>query len=97
MIKITYTYETWTEDDIDFGEPGDTGVISGSLAVTFSELVHELEKFPEAHCSFGIPCWASTPVEHDYRAGTYTRIHIHPGRDARSQRYWAKAWHHVYG
>lgn len=79
-------------------EYDDEGEIIDSLVhvncrYDFRELVGLLrDKFTEPSCSPGVPNWSSTEPDTDYRTGEYAVESIHPARDAKNQKRWAKAW-----
>lgn len=95
-ILISQTYEIVTEESAEHGEPAEQGFEWEDVPYGFRELVDliESEGFNVPSCSPGVPSWLSTEVIQDrafIEDGEHRTLSIHPGRDARSQRYWAKA------
>jgi len=92
-ILISQTFEIVTEESAEHGEPAESGFDWEDIPHGFRETVELIQSggFNVPSCSPGVPDWLSTESEQDFRTGEYETKSIHPGRDARSQRYWAKA------
>lgn len=94
MILISQTFETYSPESAENGEPDDTGFYFKNVPHSFRELVDLIEAggFYSASDSHGVPRWLSSYAEttDDY-TGEHEIRSIHPGNDRRSQRYWAKA------
>jgi hypothetical protein len=91
MITISRTYQVYTQASAEHGEAAESGFYYEDDKVTFRELVQLLADHPIPSCSHGIPDWTTSYPDIDYRTGRETFYSIHPGRDAISQKYWAKA------
>ena len=91
-IKISVTYECWDQDSIEAGETDDKGFEFEDADYGFRELVDYLHSdgFNMPSSWPGVPSWVSTEGEL-HTDGSHTIRSIHPGKDAQSQRYWAKA------
>lgn len=96
-IIINKTYEIITEESAEQGEVEEHGYVYQDVEISFRDLVDMLREFPLGSSWPGIPRWASSEQEQDYVTGEWYSESIHPGDDARSQRYWTKAWQYVYG
>jgi len=92
-IKISKTYEIVTHDSAENGDTSESGFICEDAEYSFSELVYAMERegFYKPNRSHGCPDWVSTYPEQNFRDGSYTIYSLHPGKDARSLRYWEKA------
>jgi len=92
-IILSQTYEVWDGAALLAGETDDRGFDFENVAYTFRETVEKIRSggFVYASCSHGAPAWLSTETYVDYRTGDAETKSLHPGRDARSQKYWAKA------
>lgn len=93
MIILSQTYEIVTSESAENGEAADRGFDWENSPHTFRETVERIQDggFAYPSCSHGVPGWLSTEPEQDYETGEYETKSLHPARDARSQRYWAKA------
>lgn len=91
MILISKTYETVTQESLEYGVAEESGFEYTNMPFSFRELVGELEKYPHPSCSHGVPRWVSSYPEINYTTGEETTYSLHPGRDKRSVRYWEKA------
>lgn len=93
MIILSQTYEIVTPESAEYGEAADRGFDWEDCPHTFRETVELIRDggfiYPSA--SYGAPGWLSTEPEHDYWTGETEQKSLHPGEDARSQRYWEKA------
>jgi hypothetical protein len=91
-IKISVTYEEWSQEAIEAGETDERGFEFEDVDYGFRELVDYIDRegFTQSNCYPGTPDWLSTEGEL-HTDGSHTIKAIHPGKDARSQRYWAKA------
>jgi hypothetical protein len=95
-IKISVTYEIVTEESAEDGEVADSGFEFENADYGFRELVDYIqsEGFTNPSSSHGVPRWITTEVIQDrafFEDGEHRTLSIHPGKDARSQKYWAKA------
>ncbi|WP_323016419.1 hypothetical protein [Castellaniella sp.] len=90
-ILISKTYEILDEESLEAGETNDRGFEFEDKEFDFKELVRELENYPNPSCYPGVPHWVSSNDDPDLATGDTVIYSLHPGRDARSQRYWAKA------
>lgn len=91
-IILSQTFEIVTEEIAADGEAAESGFDWEGVPHTFRETVDLIESgFNVPNCSVGVPDWLSTEAEQDMHDGSYETKSIHPGRDARSQRYWEKA------
>lgn len=88
-ISKTFTVAAIGADD----EPEDieSGFMFEDEPYSFRQLVDELSGFPHPSCSHGTPRWVTDDGDQDLITGEITTCSLHPGRDAQSQRYWAKA------
>lgn len=95
-IQLSQTYEIVTEESAQDGEAADSGFDWQDVAYSFRDTVELIksEGFNVPSCSPGVPGWLSTEVIQDrayFERGEHRTLSLHPGRDARSQRYWEKA------
>lgn len=92
-IILSQTYEIVTEESASYGAAEDRGYDWENVAYSFRETVDLIRRggFTESSCSHGVPSWLSTEPEQDFRTGEWETKSLHPGDDARSRRYWAKA------
>lgn len=93
-IILSQTFETFTPESLETGDREDGGFDWEDVPYTFRETVDLIRDggFIHASCSHGVPRWLSTEAETtDYRTGETEVKTLHPGADARSQRYWEKA------
>lgn len=95
-IKISQTYEIVTEESAADGEAAENGFDFENADYGFRELVEYIksEGFNIPSNSHGVPRWLSTEVIQDcafFEDGEHRTLSLHPGKDAKSQRYWEKA------
>lgn len=95
-IILSQTYEIVTEESAANGEAADSGYDWEDAPHTFRETVELIisEGFTNQQCSHGVPRWLTTEVIQDrafFEDGEHRTLSLHPGDDARSQRYWEKA------
>lgn len=95
-IILSQTYEIVTQESAEQGEAAESGFDWQDAPYTFREVVELIERegFTVPSCSHGVPRWLSTEVIQDrafFQDGENRTLSLHPGSDARSQRYWAKA------
>lgn len=92
-IIISQTYEVYTEESIEAGEAEERGFVFEDAEITFKELVHKLKWDGYVYPSepSGVPRWVSNGPYADPSTGDVISDSLHPGKDARSQRYWGKA------
>lgn len=95
-IILSQTYEIVTEESAEYGDAAERGFEWENVPYTFRETVEliQSEGFTVPSCSPGVPNWLSTEVIQDrafFEDGEHRTLSLHPARDARSQRYWAKA------
>ena len=96
MIKISQTYEIVTEESAIDGEAAERGFDFENADYGFRELVEYIESngFCHSSNSHGAPGWLSTEVIQDrafFEDGEHRTLSLHPGKDAKSLRYWEKA------
>lgn len=92
-LLLSQTYEIVTEASAALGDAAERGFRWQNKAHTFREAVDVIKKggFIHPSCSSGVPGWLSTDEDIDIHIGCWTTESLHPGKDARSQRYWEKA------
>lgn len=94
-IILSQAFEVVTEESAADGDAAERGFDWENVPHTFRETVELIESgFNVSNCSAGVPDWLSTEVIQDrafFEDGEHRTQSIHPGRDSRSQRYWAKA------
>lgn len=93
-IILSQTFETFTPESVEAGDAEERGFDWEDTDYTFRELVDLIERggFIHPSNSHGTPSWLSTESETtDYSTGETEIKSLHPGKDPRSQRYWAKA------
>lgn len=92
-IILHQTFEIVTPESAEAGDVAESGFDWQDCPHTFRETVDLIESggFVNPSCSHGVPDWLSTEADQDFRTGDYETKSLHPGKDARSQRYWAKA------
>lgn len=95
-ILLSQTYEIVTEESAEQGDAAERGYDWQDVPHTFRETVDVIRDggFIYASCSPGVPRWLSSDVIQDrafFEDGENRTLSLHPGSDARSQRYWAKA------
>lgn len=95
-IILSQTYEIVTQESAADGEVSERGYDWQDAPHTFRETVELIksEGFCNPSCSHGVPGWLTTEVIQDhafFEDGEHRTLSLHPGRDARSQRYWEKA------
>lgn len=93
MIKLSQTFEIVTEESAENGEAAESGFDFENEDYTFKETIERINNggFNNPSDSSGVPRWLSTEAEQDMHTGEYVTKSLHPGRDAHSQKYWAKA------
>lgn len=94
MIILSQTYTTYTPESVEDGDSADAGFDWEDSPHTFRETVELIQDggFAYPSCSHGVPDWLSTETyTTDYQTGESEQKSLHPGSDARSQRYWEKA------
>ena len=96
-VTLSATYEIVTEESAESGEFAECGFLWEDVPHTFREIVDVIESggFIYPSCSHGAPNWLSSEPEIDYTTGESETRSIHPGKGARSQRYWEKAVRHL--
>lgn len=95
-ILLSQTFEIVTQESAEQGDAAERGHDWQDVPHTFREVVELIssEGFTNPSCSHGVPRWLSTDVIQDrdyFERGEHRTLSLHPGNDARSQRYWAKA------
>ncbi len=93
-MKLTMTYTVtgcMTEDLDEMPDVIEHGFEFEDREHSFDELLEALSCHPYASDTQGVPRWFSDEPQVDMRTGFMTQYSIHPGRDERSQRAWAKA------
>lgn len=95
-IILSQTFEIVTHESAADGEAAERGFDWQDAPHTFREAVDLIRDggFCHPSCSHGVPRWLSTEVIQDrafFEDGGHRTLSLHPGRDARSQRYWEKA------
>lgn len=92
-IILSQTYEIVTQESAELGDAQERGFDWEDAPHTFREVVDLIKDGGFIHPSDypGVPRWLSTEAEQDITTGDYLTKSLHPGEDARSQRYWAKA------
>lgn len=95
-IILSQTFEIVTQESAEHGEVAAQGVECEPTAYTFRETVELIksEGFTVPSNIPGVPRWLSTEAIQDrafFEDGEHRTLSLHPGDDARSQRYWEKA------
>ena len=95
-IILSQTFEVVTEESAADGDAAARGFDWQDAPHTFRETVALIRDggFIHPSCSHGVPAWLSTEVIQGrdfFERGENRTLSLHPGRDSRSQRYWAKA------
>lgn len=92
-FTLSQSYEIVTEESAADGDAAERGFDWEDAEHTFREAVELIKDggFIHPSCSHGVPGWLSTEAEQDIHSGEYETKTLHPGKDARSQRYWEKA------
>ena len=95
-IILSQTFEVVTEESAADGDAAEQGFDWQDAPHTFRETVELIRAGGFSHPSgtHGAPAWLSTDVIQDrafFERGENRTLSLHPGRDSRSQRYWAKA------
>lgn len=92
-IILSQTYEIVTEESAAEGDAAERGFDWEDAPHTFRETVELIQDggFIHPSCYPGVPGWLSTEADQDVHTGEYETKSLHPGKDARSQRYWEKA------
>lgn len=93
MIIVSQTFEIVTYESAEEGEAAENGFDFENEAFGFRELVDYIERngFINPSNSHGVPRWLSTHGDTNHYTGEVETKSLHPGRDARSRRYWVKA------
>lgn len=93
MIKLSQTYEVFTEESVENGEASEQGFDWEDCEHGFREAVDVIKSggFTIPSDSHGVPRWLSTEPEQDLYSGEYETKSLHPAGDAKSQKYWEKA------
>jgi hypothetical protein len=92
-ILLSKTFETVSEESAANGDACDRGFHWQDEPHSFKEVVDLIQNrgFVYPSDSTGTPRWLSSEAEQNMRTGDWNTDSIHPGKDARSQRYWQKA------
>lgn len=96
-IILSQTFEIVTDESAANGDAKERGFDFENVAYSFKETVELItsEGFTVRSDTFpGAPRWLSTEVIQDrafFEDGEHRTLSLHPGDDARSQRYWEKA------
>lgn len=95
-IFLSQTYEIVTHESAEHGDIAESGFEWENVPYTFREVVELIHGggFTNQQCSQGVPRWLTTDVIQDrafFEDGVHRTLSLHPGKDARSQRYWEKA------
>ncbi|MNC31216.1 hypothetical protein D3C75_795300 [compost metagenome] len=92
-IILSQTYEIVTEESAQEGDAAERGYDWQDEPYSLRDTVELIksEGFNYPSDSSGVPRWLSTVGILDYESGDYETKFLHPGSDARSQRYWEKA------
>ena len=95
-ISLSQTFEIVTPESAEQGDIAESGFDWENAPHTFRETVELIQRegFTYPSCSHGTPGWLTTDVIQDrafFEDGESRTLSLHPGEDARSQRYWAKA------
>lgn len=93
MIKLSKTFEIVTPESAEAGDFAATGFVWEDVEHGFRETVEIIRNdgFTHGSDSHGVPRWLNTESQQDCETGDYESFGLHPGRDAQSLRYWAKA------
>ena len=92
MLILSKTYQIVDEESAEHGEAKECGFEWQDAPHTFREVVELLtNEFTNPSCSHGVPRWVMGEDDTDYVTGECTTYSLHPAKDARTQRYWAKA------
>lgn len=95
MIEYHEAYEIWSPEDVEAGEPADTGFAEENAQATFREMVKLLSGTTPS-CQ-PIPTNGASRIfytgqpERDYRTGA-EELHTFLPADDRANRYMQKAW-----
>ena len=95
-IILSQTYEIVTAESAELGDAEERGFDWEGCPHSFRETVDLINRggFIHPSDSHGVPRWLTTEVIQDrayFEDGEHRTLSLHPGSDARSQRYWAKA------
>lgn len=92
-IILSQTFEVVTPESAEQGEAAERGYNWQDVPHSFKEVVDLIQDggFSNPDSSHGVPRWLSDNGEPDIESGAVETKSIHPGLDARSQRYWVKA------
>lgn len=87
--------------DVDYdadGDVADSAELYHLTPFTFREVVDLLrDRFTEDSESHGVPAWCFTQPETLWETGGFNEESVHPARDIKTQRRWAKAWNYARG
>lgn len=92
-IILSQTFEVVTEESAQEGEAAERGFDWEDVPHSFRETVELIKEggFSNPSESHGVPRWLSDGGYQDCATGEWDTKSLHPGSDARSQRYWIKA------
>lgn len=92
MLQLAMTYETITPESAENGEAEEMGYVFEACDCTAHELASYITRdgFTSPSDSHGIPRWLTAYGDTDCRTGEVETKSIHPGKDAQSQRVWAR-------
>lgn len=95
MIKLSKTFETLTQEDVEHGEASDRGFEYENEEFDFLELLNELDIYTETS---DYPAnkfsWVSTESETDCTTGEETIYSLHFVGPESNRKYWEKALKH---
>ena len=93
MIDLTMTYTVTGTDTLDgMPEVLESGFEFEARPHTFEELLQAMAAFPIPSDRYGVPRWLSAEPTYNEVTGLETQYTLHPCRDERSERAWARAW-----
>lgn len=95
-ILLSLTFEIVTDESAARGDAESRGFEWENVPHTLREVVELINSdgFCNPSNSHGVPHWLNTEVIQDrafFEDGEHRTLSLHPGMDARSQRYWEKA------
>ena len=92
MLKLSMTYEIVTPESAEHGDTAESGFEFKAYPHTAHDLANLIKRdgFLYPSTSRGVPGWLSDGGDTDPHTGDTTTKSIHPGRDAQSQRVWAR-------
>ena len=93
-MKLSKTYETWNQDDIEFGDTEKKGFIFENETFTFKELLDELkdECYTELSSSkIDSNTWIKSISDSDYISNDIEIYSLHFKGTDRQKKYWIKA------